>query len=80
MAFSEMILIFRDPPPPSLIPSMIESGALSVVVPVFDRAFQIGAACSPSELRHRLKTHTAGLPYACGSLKHETFLIDCGAE
>lgn len=79
MSFCEMLLIFRDPPPPTLIPSMLEAEAITTASPVFDRAFQIGAACSPSELRHRLKSYIPGLPYACGVLRPETFLIDRGA-
>lgn len=79
LSYCEMLLVFRDPPPEALIPSMLKSGALGGAIPVFDRAFQIGAACSSSELRHRLKSYIPGLPYACGVLRPETFLIDRGA-
>lgn len=75
MSFCEMLLVFRDSPPPTLIPSMLEAGAITAASPVFDRAFQIGAPCSPSELRHQLKLHAHGLPYACGVLKHESLLV-----
>lgn len=79
LSYCEMLLVFRDPPPEALIPSMLKSGTLGAAVPVFDRAFQIAASCSLSELRHRLKTNISGLPYACGVLRPETFLIDRGA-
>lgn len=79
MSFCEMLLIFRDPPPPTLIPSMLEAEAITTASPVFDRAFQIGALCSPSELRHRLKFHARGLSYACGVLRHETFHVNLSA-
>lgn len=81
MAFCEMILIFRDPVPEALIPDLRADGVLGAAVPIFDRAYQIAADCSPSQLRHDLKQRLSGTAvYALASIKHETLVVNLSAD
>lgn len=85
MAFCEMILIFRDPVPEALIPDLLADGVLGAAVPIFerasDRAYQIAANCSPSQLRHDLKQRLSGTAvYALASIKHETLVVNLSAD
>lgn len=81
MAFSEMILIFRDPVPDSLIPDLLSDGILGAAEPIFDRSYQIAADCSPSELRYDLKQRLSSTAvYALASIKHESLVVDLSAD
>lgn len=80
MSFCEMILLFRDPVPESLISDLLSEGILGAADPVFDRSYHIAAACSPSDLRHDLKQRLAGTVYALAAVKHGSFVVDLSAD
>ena len=45
MSFCEMLLIFRDPVPDSLVPDLLSEGIIDAAEPIFERSYQIAAAC-----------------------------------
>ena len=76
MAFCEMILLFRDPVPDSLISDLLDSGVFRVAIPIFDRSFQVAADCSPSDLRYELKNRLSGTVYALANIKQGSLVIN----
>lgn len=81
MSFCEMLLIFRDPVPESLISDLLSEEIIDAAEPIFDRSYQIAAACSPSDLRYDLKRRLSDTAvYALATVKHGSVVVDLTAD
>lgn len=81
MSFCEMLLIFRDPVPESLIHDLLSEEIIDVADPIFDRSYHIAAACSPSDLRYGLKRRLSDTAvYALAVVKHGSVVVDLTAD
>ncbi len=81
MSFCEMLLIFRDPVPDSLVPDLLSEGIIDAAEPIFERSYQIAAACSPSDLRYDLKRRLSDTAvYALAAVKHGSIVVDLTAD